>query len=133
MNSVIKQLVILAILTITACSSQKVWKIDHQGRQGTIASTHKLPRYSSELRKMIPCQNYTIGNIEEKSQYVERVYQNYITSSPTTVNTNSSLHDPMNNNSGAAVSSKTPIFDQTKEVWYEYSYTCETDKGNLKR
>ena len=116
---------LVLICLIFGCASKKVWQISHKGRSGVVAASEKLPRYHPELKKLIPCPDFTINSIEPKSRMTEKVYRQYVTSSPNTVGTNSSLHDPMNNNKGSATLANREIFDVAKETWYEYNYTCK--------
>ena len=119
---------LILLFILSSCASQKIWTIKKQADSGIIATTKKLPSYSKLIRKKIPCYPYRILDIQQKSHYVEKVYRNYLSSSPATVGTASSLHDPLNNNTGSAIASSTPIFNKKKETWYEYKYSCKADK-----
>ena len=129
MRKMIFLIFILNLSFITSCSSQKVWLIKKETGSGIVASNKRLPIYSKHLRKKIPCPSFSISRVEKKSQHVEKVYRHYLSSSPATVGTTSSLHDPMNNNSGSAIASNRVLFDEKKETWYEYSYSCKADKA----
>jgi len=102
--------------------------IKQDAQSGILATNKKTPTYSKKFRKNIPCSPFRILDIQTKSQQVEKVYRHYLSSSPTTVGTTSSLHDPMNNNSGSAIAANRVIFDEKKETWYEYRYTCKANQ-----
>jgi hypothetical protein len=118
-------LLLLCFTVLNGCSTNRTWLILNNGDKGKIGSKTRLSSYSKKLRKNIPCAKYKISKIEKKSRKVEKVYHNYISSSPTTNSAGSSISGSGFSGIGSAQKSQKPIYDTQMEDWYEYSYECQ--------
>lgn len=111
---------VLSLLIMASCSRSKVWSIEHRKDGGRLAYQGDSKDLEKKISKEIPCKPYKITQVNKRSQVVEKVYNNYVTSSPAT-NSGPGFGPATG---GSAVHQRTPIFDQQREEYKEIEYIC---------